>query len=109
MSQLILRSLLTPEQQVMNDQWKPSERELINFHDVLLSSDVSHDITYYRPPCREQERLMSKKCIYIKSEDVENDLLDLVICVNRHQICKVGSCKNYFNNKLGECRFKFCR
>ena len=97
----------TPEQQAIFDLWKQSEEDLISFNDFLLCSDVSEDITNYVPPQREQLRPMHKKCVDIPPEEVYQDNLDLVMVVNIHKYCKVGSCRKMFGNKLGNCRFKF--
>jgi hypothetical protein len=97
----------TAEQQAIYDLMKRSEEELISFNDFLLCSDVTEDITGYVPPQREQQRPMNKKCVDIPPEAEYQDNLDLVMVVNIHKYCKVGSCTKMFGNNPGKCRFKF--
>ncbi len=50
---------------------------------------------------------MSKKFVDIPPEEEYQDKLDLVMVINIHKYCKVGSCTKMFGNNPGKCRFKF--
>jgi hypothetical protein len=48
---------------------------------------------------------MKRKIKDISVDEQEVDLLDLTICLQRHN-CKPGNCRKWFKGELGPCRFK---
>ena len=96
----------TAEQQRVLDASAHSTEELIRFHDLLLSSDVSESIEGYRPPVRGQQMPMNKKSTDILAEDAAQDLLNLVMVCNSHRVCRVGHCIKFFNNERQPCKFR---
>jgi Helitron helicase-like domain at N-terminus len=80
-----------------------AERDLCQLHDKFICTDLPNtDEGYIRP----QIKPMMKRCSEITPDEINNDLMDLKMAVNKHR-CKIGACIKNFNGVLQRCRYKF--
>ena len=67
--ELIGDAEITEAEQLVIDSGERAEKELIAYHDALLSSDVSESIVGYRGPQNGQQTPMNKKSTSIGESD----------------------------------------